>query len=145
MFAGAGAGIAAAFGAPLTGAGHNSFVIEGRPVPGDDVIQDAVLNAVTPGYFRTMRIALKTRDERLQALLDLPAEVLAVEHVDAPVHEAEAVRRAHDGIDAEVQDGAVVDADAVEVATPALPRLGQGRLHRREDDLHATSLRVSEP
>ena len=51
---------AAISGAPLTGAGHNSFVIEGRPVPGDDVIQDAVLNAVTPGYFRTMRIALKS-------------------------------------------------------------------------------------
>jgi putative ABC transport system permease protein len=42
-------------GAPMTAAGHNGFVIEGRPEPGD-----AILDPVTPGYFRTMGIALRS-------------------------------------------------------------------------------------
>lgn len=46
-------------GVPLTGAGHNAVVVEGRPALADDVIQDAVQNAATPGYFRTMGIALR--------------------------------------------------------------------------------------
>jgi putative ABC transport system permease protein len=50
---------AAISGAPLTGAGHNAFVIEGRPPLGNDVIQDATLGAVTPGYFETMGIPLR--------------------------------------------------------------------------------------
>ncbi len=51
---------AASAGAPMTGAGHNAFVIEGRPAPGNDVVQDAILDPVTPGYFRTMGIALRS-------------------------------------------------------------------------------------
>ena len=50
---------AASAGAPLTPAGHNAFFIEGRPVPPNDVIQDAILDPVTPGYFRTMNIGLR--------------------------------------------------------------------------------------
>jgi putative ABC transport system permease protein len=50
---------AAISGAPMTGAGHNAFTIEGRPDPSPDTIQDAVLNGVTPGYFRTMGIDLR--------------------------------------------------------------------------------------
>jgi putative ABC transport system permease protein len=50
---------AASAGAPLTPAGHNSFFIEGRPAPPNDVIQDAILDPVTPGYFRTMNIGLR--------------------------------------------------------------------------------------
>jgi putative ABC transport system permease protein len=49
---------AAISGAPMTGAGHNAFVIEGRPTPPPEVIQDAVVNAITPGYFHTMGIEL---------------------------------------------------------------------------------------
>jgi putative ABC transport system permease protein len=47
-------------GVPLAGAGHNGFSVEGRPALADDVIQDAVLNAATPEYFRTMGIALRS-------------------------------------------------------------------------------------
>jgi putative ABC transport system permease protein len=51
---------AAVSGAPMTGIGHNAFIVEGRPAPSNDVIQDASLSAVTPGYFETMRIALRS-------------------------------------------------------------------------------------
>jgi putative ABC transport system permease protein len=51
---------AACAGAPLTAAGHNMFLIEGRPKPSEDVSQDAILDPVTPGYFRTMGIALRS-------------------------------------------------------------------------------------
>ncbi len=44
---------------PMSGAGHNAFNIEGRPAPPNDVIQDATLNSVAPGYFETMQIALE--------------------------------------------------------------------------------------
>jgi predicted permease len=47
-------------GAPMTAAGHNGFVIEGRPRVAEDVVQDAILDPVTPGYFRTMGIALRS-------------------------------------------------------------------------------------
>jgi putative ABC transport system permease protein len=50
---------AASAGAPLTPAGHNAFFIEGRPIPPNDVVQDAILDPVTPGYFRTMNIGLR--------------------------------------------------------------------------------------
>ena len=51
---------AACAGAPMTTAGHNAFIIEGRaPHPGD-LQQDAILDPVTPGYFRTMGIALRS-------------------------------------------------------------------------------------
>jgi predicted permease len=45
--------------APLTGNGHNAFLIEGRPAPDQNTIQDAVLSVVSPGHFRTMGIALR--------------------------------------------------------------------------------------
>jgi len=45
--------------APLAGNPHNAFVIEGRPATPAGTIQDAVLTIVTPGYFRTMDIALR--------------------------------------------------------------------------------------
>jgi putative ABC transport system permease protein len=45
--------------APLTGNGHNAFLIEGRPAPDAGTIQDAVFSIATPGYFRTMGIALR--------------------------------------------------------------------------------------
>jgi len=45
--------------APLTGNGHNAFLIEGRPAPDASTIQDAVFSIATPGYFRTMGIALR--------------------------------------------------------------------------------------
>jgi putative ABC transport system permease protein len=51
---------AAGAGAPLTPAGHNAFMIMGRPVPGNDVVQDAILDSITPAYFRTMGIALRS-------------------------------------------------------------------------------------
>jgi putative ABC transport system permease protein len=51
---------AAGSGAPLTAAGHNAFVIVGRAIPTSDVVQDAILDPVTPGYFRTMGIALRS-------------------------------------------------------------------------------------
>jgi putative ABC transport system permease protein len=51
---------AASAGAPMTSAGHNAFLIEGRPKPGFDTTQDAILDPVTPGYFRTMEIALRS-------------------------------------------------------------------------------------
>jgi putative ABC transport system permease protein len=51
---------AACAGAPMTAAGHNLFIIEGQtPAPGD-LLQDAILDPVTPGYFRTMGIALRS-------------------------------------------------------------------------------------
>ncbi|HEV1283782.1 MAG TPA: ABC transporter permease [Bryobacteraceae bacterium] len=53
-------GAAAVSGAPLTGAGHNAFVVEGRPALANDVVQDATLEAVTPGYFQTMGIPLRS-------------------------------------------------------------------------------------
>jgi len=61
---------AACAGAPMTAAGHNAFIIEGQArhpgdlQPGDlqqgDLQQDAILDPVTPGYFRTMGIALRS-------------------------------------------------------------------------------------
>jgi putative ABC transport system permease protein len=45
--------------APLTGHGHNAFLIEGRPKPDSSSIQDAIVNSVTPGYFRAMQIPLR--------------------------------------------------------------------------------------
>ena len=51
---------AACGGAPLTSAGHNLFVIEGRPKSPGDIGVDAILDPVTPGYFRTMGIALRS-------------------------------------------------------------------------------------
>ena len=51
---------AASAGAPMTAAGHNAFVIEGRPAQPNDLWQDAILDPVTPGYFRTMGIALRS-------------------------------------------------------------------------------------
>jgi putative ABC transport system permease protein len=51
---------AASAGAPMTAAGHNLFEIEGRPKPSADIAQDAILDPVTPGYFRTMGIALRS-------------------------------------------------------------------------------------
>jgi putative ABC transport system permease protein len=51
---------AACAGAPLTAAGHNAFVIEGRPAQPNDLSQDAILDPVTPDYFRTMGIALRS-------------------------------------------------------------------------------------
>lgn len=50
---------AAISAAPLTGNGHNAFLIEGRPAPDANTIQDAILSITTPGYFRTMNIALR--------------------------------------------------------------------------------------
>jgi len=52
--------VGAVSGVPLTGIGHNGFVIEGRPALAHDAIQDALLNAATPNYFRTMGIALRS-------------------------------------------------------------------------------------
>jgi putative ABC transport system permease protein len=52
--------VGAVSGVPLTGIGHNSFIVEGRPALGNDAIQDALLNAATPDYFRTMGIALRS-------------------------------------------------------------------------------------
>ena len=54
------AAAAASAGAPMTAAGHNAFVIEGRPARPNDLWQDAILDPVTPGYFRTMGIALRS-------------------------------------------------------------------------------------
>jgi putative ABC transport system permease protein len=51
---------AASAGTPMTAAGHNAFVIEGRPAQPNDLWQDAILDPVTPGYFRTMEIALRS-------------------------------------------------------------------------------------
>ncbi len=45
--------------APLQGAGHNEFSIEGRPPHDPGVIQDAVFSVATPGYFQTLKIALR--------------------------------------------------------------------------------------
>jgi putative ABC transport system permease protein len=45
--------------APLTGNGHNLFLIEGRPDPDVSTIQDAVVSMASPGYFQTMGIALR--------------------------------------------------------------------------------------
>ncbi len=50
---------AACAGAPMTAAGHNAFEIEGRPRASAGIAQDAILDPVTPGYFRTMGIALR--------------------------------------------------------------------------------------
>src|SRR5580658_1268768 len=45
--------------APLTGNGHNAFLIEGRPAPEASTIQDAIFSIATPGYFQAMRIAVR--------------------------------------------------------------------------------------
>lgn len=52
------ASAAAVSGVPLAPTTHNLFSIEGRPRPGHGVLQDATLHAATPGYLRTMGIAL---------------------------------------------------------------------------------------
>jgi putative ABC transport system permease protein len=49
----------ASAGAPLTAAGHNAFLIDGHPAA-PDAMQDAILDPITPGYFRTMNIALRS-------------------------------------------------------------------------------------
>jgi putative ABC transport system permease protein len=49
---------AACAGAPMTPAGHNAFLIEGQPRTG--LPNDAILDPVTPAYFRTMSIALRS-------------------------------------------------------------------------------------
>ena len=47
--------------APLTGSSHNAFSIEGRPARDpDNLMGDATLHTVTPGYFRTMGTALRS-------------------------------------------------------------------------------------
>lgn len=51
---------AASAGAPVTAAGHNAYTIEGMPAPPNDISRDAILDPVTPGYFRTMGIALRS-------------------------------------------------------------------------------------
>jgi putative ABC transport system permease protein len=53
--------------APLTGSSHNLFGIEGRPAPGRDVLQDATLHTVTPGYFSTMGTALRSGRDLIPA------------------------------------------------------------------------------
>lgn len=50
---------AACAGAPMTAAGHNAFMIEGQSTTPADLSQDAILDPVTPAYFRTMGIALR--------------------------------------------------------------------------------------
>jgi predicted permease len=73
---------AACAGAPLTPAGHNLFAIDGRPNPAGDAVQDAILDPVTPGYFRTMGIALRsgrylTADDSVQSPHAVISESLA--------------------------------------------------------------------
>ena len=53
------ASVGAISAAPLTGHGHNAFLIEGQPKSDASSIQDAIVNSVTPGYFRTMQIPLR--------------------------------------------------------------------------------------
>ncbi len=79
------ASAAACAGAPLTSAGHNAFVIEGRPKAFADFAQDAILDPVTPGYFRTMGIALLsgrylTAEDSLQSPHAVISEALARRH-----------------------------------------------------------------
>ncbi len=67
------------------------------------------------------------------AIIDLPAhaylnggaEVVEIERIDPPIHEAEAVRGADDGIAVDIQDRAAVDADAVDIAAEPLPCVRQ--------------------
>ena len=42
------------------GFGYNTFLIRGRPLPEPSVVQDAAVSAVTPGFFQTLRIPLRS-------------------------------------------------------------------------------------
>src|SRR5262249_35182437 len=78
-------------------------------------------------------------DEGLETFLDLSAEMPAVVHVDSAVHVAEAIRRADDGIDAEVKDGPAMNADAIQVAAEPFPGVGERWFDGSEHDLHCGS------
>ena len=68
-------------------------------------------------------------DRVLQSLLDVPAEVMRVDGVDAAVHETEAVGRADDRFTINVEDRAAMDGDAFQVAAEALPRVSEFRFN----------------
>ncbi len=77
--------VAACAGAPMTAAGHNAFMIEGQSAAPADLSQDAILDPVTPGHFRTMGIALRkgrylTRDDSAQSPHAVISETLARRH-----------------------------------------------------------------
>ncbi len=64
-------------------------------------------------------------DKPLQPLLHVPAEVPAVQQVDATIHKAEAVGGADDGVARYVEDRATMYSYAFEIATVAVPCIGK--------------------
>jgi hypothetical protein len=74
-------------------------------------------------------------DELLQPLLHVPAEVTAIQQVDAAIHKPEAVGRADDGVARDVEDRATMYGYALEIATVTVPRIGERRLYGGQNNV----------
>src|SRR3954453_8704120 len=81
---------------------------------------------------------MASTDEFLQPVLNFPAEVVRVKVIDAPVHEPEAVRRADNRINGQIEDGAAVNAHIRQTATMPLPGVGQVVFDRSEYDFQSS-------
>jgi putative ABC transport system permease protein len=118
--------VAAISGVPLTGAGHNAFVVEGRPALSDDVIQDAMQSSVTPGYFRTMGIPLRAgRSLTASDSSDAPKVMVVSEGFVRryfPTEDPLGHRLNFDGTFARIV-GVVADVHDVSVATTPVPQV----------------------
>src|SRR5260370_830484 len=62
------------------------------------------------------------KNQFLQALLNVPAEVLAIKHIDSAVHEPEAVGGTYNRVTGQSEYRPAMDCYRVEIATELQPR-----------------------
>jgi hypothetical protein len=65
----------------------------------------------------------------LKPLLNFPAKMLAIQHVNAAIHEAEAVSGTHYRIARKLKDRAALNLHEIEIAAEALPGVSEFRFH----------------
>src|SRR4051812_26249673 len=69
-------------------------------------------------------------------MLDLPSEMIAIESVNATIHESEAIGRADDSIDGQVEDRPAVYRHVGQIATVEFPSIGKLVLYSGEYNPH---------
>ena len=72
----------------------------------------------------------------LKLLLNIPAEMSAIDHIDPTVHEPETVRGTNNRIDVEIQNIATMNLHAVQFATVGLPSISKRFVDGTKDYFH---------
>lgn len=75
-------------------------------------------------------------DQVLQSILNVPAKMVAVDTIDASIHETETIGRTNDSIDPQVQNRPAMNGHKVQIAAVPFPRIRKCVFCRRQNDAH---------